>query len=191
MIGHYAGRWHSQEVVTNPTASTHASSQGDETVRELRVHLAALINRWNSHRFRSLHAGRLTSGREYYANEVLYALGWHGPSRPSFLAEQLGSGRANVSKVVNRLEDARLVIRLPDPDDSRSTLIALTRRGRRAADELFHIGDEMIAEMTADWTPRQVQQFTTMMGRFAAAANQYEEQLTSVRHRDVNMDRQS
>lgn len=144
---------------------------------EILVHLSALVNRWNSHRFRTLHAGQLSSGRDYYANEVLYALGWHGPSRPSFLAEQVGSGRANVSKVVNRLEESGLVTRTPDPHDSRSTLVRLTDRGKRAAQELFRIGNEMLAEMTADWTPRQLLQFTDMMRRLNASALAYENRL--------------
>lgn len=74
-------------VPTVPAPIDHASVHFES---ELLMDLSGLVNRWASHDFRQLHAGRLATAREYYSYEVLYALAWHGPSRPSFIAEHVG-----------------------------------------------------------------------------------------------------
>jgi DNA-binding MarR family transcriptional regulator len=57
-------------------------------------------------------------------------------------ATLLSSG--GITKRLDRLAEAGLVERRPDPDDRRGTLVKLTRKGRSAIDKLIavHVGNE-------------------------------------------------
>lgn len=141
--------------------------------------LWSLVNRLNSHRFQFLHATRLDNGRDFTANKVLFILGSLGSVRPSVLADEVATGRANVSKVVKRLEEEGLVVRRPDPGDSRASLIALTSLGALASREEFRIGDEMLQELTAEWKSGEVEAFTLLLGRLSGAVADYEARLAA------------
>jgi DNA-binding MarR family transcriptional regulator len=55
----------------------------------------------------------------------------HGPLTPSELAARERVQRPTVTRIVDRLEEAALVTRAADPDDRRSSLIAVTSAGSR------------------------------------------------------------
>jgi DNA-binding MarR family transcriptional regulator len=108
---------------------------------------------------------------------VLYLLGTGGATRPSILAAQLRTGRSNVSKLLNRLEAEGLIESLADPRDSRAQLVSLTRAGVERSHEVFSIGDDMMRELTAEWSPEEVGGFTELLARLNTAAARYEERL--------------
>ncbi|WP_186808244.1 MarR family winged helix-turn-helix transcriptional regulator [Agrococcus baldri] len=141
--------------------------------------LSTLVNRWSSHRFQLAHASRLHNERDFTANKVLYLLGSNGPMRPSELATEVGTGRANVSKVVARLESDGLVARSLDETDARATLVSLTARGEVVSSDVFTIGEEMIAELTAGWTRAERATLTSLLERLNAATERYERRLTT------------
>jgi DNA-binding MarR family transcriptional regulator len=143
--------------------------------------LSLLVNRWSSHQFRLAHASRLRNERDFTANQVLYLLGSTGPMRPSELATELGSGRANVSKVLLRLEADSLISRSPDPHDSRASVVALTERGNEVSVDVFRIGEEMIRELTADWSDDDRSAFTERLRSLNVAAEAYEARLRAGR----------
>ena len=145
--------------------------------------VSALVNRLESFSFQSTHASRLENGLGFSANKVLYVLGSSGPSRPSALAEQLATGRANVSKVVRLLEEQGLVARTPDPRDSRASLLGLTPAGEQRAAEVFRIGEQMLQEVTASWSEVEVAAFTGLMARFNDGVAAYERGLVARRGR--------
>lgn len=136
--------------------------------------LSALVNRLDSFSFQSTHASRLENGLGFSANKVLYLLGSSGPRRPSELAEQIATGRANVSKVVRRLEADGLVARTRDPRDSRAFLLSLTAAGRERAADVFRIGERMLQEVTASWSDVEVSAFTGLLARFNDGVAAYE-----------------
>jgi DNA-binding MarR family transcriptional regulator len=79
--------------------------------------------------------------------EVLAALVRSGPPhrlRPSDLAGALVLSSGAVTNRIDRVEAAGLVERLPDPDDRRGTLVALTDQGRQVVDEavVAHLANE-------------------------------------------------
>jgi DNA-binding MarR family transcriptional regulator len=139
--------------------------------------LSLLVNRWSSHHFQLAHASRLHNERDFTANQVLFRLGSTGPMRPSELALELGSGRANVSKVLARLESDSLISRSPDPHDSRASVVALTERGREVSADVFRIGEEMITELTADWSAEDRRVFAARLRQLNVAAAAYESRL--------------
>jgi DNA-binding MarR family transcriptional regulator len=61
------------------------------------------------------------------------------------LAEALGLSRSAVTTVLDRLERRRYVRRLPNPDDRRQVVVALTPLLYRRARELYGDGSEVIA----------------------------------------------
>jgi DNA-binding MarR family transcriptional regulator len=90
----------------------------------LRAHAAVV-----SHLERELQAERQLSLSWY---DVLLSL--NSASEPGLrmqdLAEAVVLSRTRVSRVVDEMEEAGLVQRTPNPADGRSTIVAMTRRGR-------------------------------------------------------------
>lgn len=79
--------------------------------------------------------------------EVLAALTRSGPPhrlKPGELVGALVLSSGAVTNRIDRVEAAGLVERLPDPDDRRGTLVALTARGRAVVDEALraHLANE-------------------------------------------------
>lgn len=70
----------------------------------------------------------LTLGRM----EVLDVIARQGTCRVNDIADELGITWGGTSKIVDRLEAARLCKRRPNPEDGRSSLIELTAAGRRS-----------------------------------------------------------
>jgi DNA-binding MarR family transcriptional regulator len=79
--------------------------------------------------------------------EVLAALVRSGPPhrlKPSELVGALVLSSGAMTNRIDRVEAAGLVERLPDPDDRRGTLVALTEKGHQVADEavVTHLANE-------------------------------------------------
>lgn len=86
-------------------------------------------------------------GMTFGEYEVLAALTRSGPPhrlKPSELVGALVLSSGAVTNRIDRVEAAGLVERLPDPDDRRGTLVALTAKGRTVVDEAVraHLANE-------------------------------------------------
>ncbi|WP_369371202.1 MarR family winged helix-turn-helix transcriptional regulator [Promicromonospora sp. Populi] len=137
---------------------------------ELLASLSALILLWESP---GLQSEILTSSGEPIdqpAHQALRHLAAAQPMRPSDLAQAMGTGASNVSKIVRRLEEGGFVVRERDPEDTRSTLIALTPQGVSAAHHIYDLGDDMIAQVLVGWSQRDVSRFTELTKRFVTDA---------------------
>src|SRR5512147_2788137 len=64
---------------------------------------------------------------------ALEALGAEGPMRLGDLGRRLGIAPSTLTRNLSRLEGSGLVAREADPEDARSSRVALTRPGRAAA----------------------------------------------------------
>ena len=91
-----------------------------------------------------------------------------GPARLTRVADELGYEPSRVSKEVQRLLAAGLVVQERDPSDKRASLLTITdegidvhRRYRRAADEL-------VAEALDSWSDDDLQQLARFMTRLAS-----------------------
>jgi DNA-binding MarR family transcriptional regulator len=67
---------------------------------------------------------------------ALFALGRHGPFRVGELARREQVGNSTVTRLVATLEAKGLLERTIDEDDARSSIIAITPRGRSLLDAL-------------------------------------------------------
>jgi DNA-binding MarR family transcriptional regulator len=137
---------------------------------ELLASLSALILLWESP---GLQSEILTASGEPIdqpAHSALRHLAAGQPMRPSDLAHAMGTGPSNISKILRRLEATGFVERGPDLEDTRSTLITLTPEGQAAARHIYDLGDAMIAQVLATWSPRDIARYTELTKRFTADA---------------------
>jgi len=131
--------------------------------------LAALLevfSVWSSGSFmRGLAAG---AGLDLDATSIvaITLLARDGDQRASALAARLRVGASAISKLSNRLSALELVEKLPDPDDTRATLLRLTPAGRAAARALVQAGDTMMAELMREWPEDDRVHFNRLLRRF-------------------------
>ena len=96
---------------------------------------------------------------------VVNQLTYRGATKPSVLAGALGTGRANLTKIANRLEDIGLVVRVPAPDDERSVLIALTAEGRGYGERISDQLSQDLDAVLAHWGPKDVDAIRRVLAR--------------------------
>jgi len=73
-----------------------------------------------------------------------------------------------VSRQVRLLEQARLVVRSPDPDDARASRVALTDEGRDALKRFATARLEMLRALFIDWNEADITTFTELLERHAS-----------------------
>ncbi|MCR5869767.1 MarR family transcriptional regulator [Sphingomonas sp. J344] len=84
---------------------------------------------------------------------VLRALADDPATRPARLAERLALTPGAVSKLGDRLEAKKLVVRTPLPDDRRAHHLALTDAGAALVPELASLADANESEWFGELTP--------------------------------------
>lgn len=77
------------------------------------------------------------------------------PSSMMRLGSLLRVGKSAMTGLVDRAERAGLVVRVPDPNDGRSRLIALTPQGRRANESFRRAVGERIDEVIGSLTSQE------------------------------------
>lgn len=98
---------------------------------------------------------------------VVNQLTYNGAMRPAELVQVLGATPTNMSKIVGRLAEAGLVVRVAAPDDDRGVLVALTTAGREIGERIAARGAETFAHTLADWPPEDVETLKRMLARLA------------------------
>lgn len=86
-----------------------------------------------------------------------------GPLRMSIIADRLAVVPRTATDVVDGCEHAGVVVRQPDPEDRRSTLVALTPLGRRLLDQLAEARREGAARVFGPLTERQRIELLTLL----------------------------
>ena len=59
----------------------------------------------------------------------------------------------NVTGIADQLERERLVVRVPDPQDGRASMVKLTPRGRKTFAEMAAVHEEWVADLFRDIPP--------------------------------------
>jgi DNA-binding MarR family transcriptional regulator len=96
------------------------------------------------------------------------------------IASELGITTGGTSKLVDRIEAAGFCRRLPNPEDRRSSLLALTPQGRRllaAAGKGFD--DELQRRLGAAVPERTLRQFAATLARLRASGHRAEMEKTA------------
>ncbi|GAA5200943.1 MarR family winged helix-turn-helix transcriptional regulator [Microbacterium jejuense] len=98
---------------------------------------------------------------------VVNQLSYNGAMRPVELSLALGMTATNMSKIVGRLVQAGLVVRVPAPDDDRGVLVALTDDGRVIGERIMAVAEANLRLVLSDWSPDEVADLRRTMARLA------------------------
>jgi DNA-binding MarR family transcriptional regulator len=98
---------------------------------------------------------------------VLQSLVHAGEPLPlGVLSERLGCVKSNVTQLVDRLEADDLVHRIPDPQDRRSKLAAITDEGQKRYEAGQRALDNAQQEVLTGIPERELHQLASVLGRF-------------------------
>jgi len=100
---------------------------------------------------------------------VLYTLGMQNGCRAATLADALRLTRPTMSKQLQRLENAGIVTREPDPADGRASIVALSTDGRAAYDALVARGLDAIENALHTWSAADREHFAELVGLFVTS----------------------
>ncbi|MGK3710950.1 MarR family winged helix-turn-helix transcriptional regulator [Arthrobacter sp. IK3] len=130
--------------------------------------LNRLLAQWTAPGFTTAVAAREGVVLDSAALTLLSILNNSGAQRPSALSERMVTGASNISKITARLEEAGLVRRMPDPVDSRASLIDLTEAGAQAGQALRRSGNTLVDLLLQGWSPRDRAELVRLLTRFEA-----------------------
>ena len=99
-------------------------------------------------------APRKLAMADFYVLTILRTAGAPYQLHPTELRNQLLLTSGGIANIVNRLERLRLVERVPDPADGRSSWVRLTGDGIEVAEELMPAWDTALEKMFADVDPQ-------------------------------------
>lgn len=85
------------------------------------------------------------------------------------ISERLMVTNGNVTTLIDAMEKDHLVARKPHPEDRRSTLITLTREGRKLFDTMVPVHQRWIAEAMQGLTRTDLQILTSLLEKLKAS----------------------
>jgi DNA-binding MarR family transcriptional regulator len=90
-----------------------------------------------------------------------------GPLRGGDLAERACLDASTVSRHLRALESDGYLVRTPDPEDGRATLLQVTKAGERVVAEARQQRLEMLRTAVTDWTEKDIVTLTRLTQRLA------------------------
>lgn len=135
------------------------------------IALQALITAMNSTAVREavMVESRFPLAGDMPAFLLLNQLIYRTTARPTDVADAIGTGRSNVSKIVRRLEVAGLVGRMPDPEDGRQSVIGLTPAGGDVAARIAAVSSTAYEAIFSDWSDDDFSQLERLVVRMVAS----------------------
>jgi DNA-binding MarR family transcriptional regulator len=107
-------------------------------------------------------------GLDTAEHKALSALAQAGPpyrSTPGKLAKRMDLSSGAMTNRLDRLEQAGLIRRLPDPDDRRGVVVELTEEGRRLYQQAVGVQAKKEALVTAALNEREKKQLNSLLRR--------------------------
>jgi DNA-binding MarR family transcriptional regulator len=89
-----------------------------------------------------------------------------GPVSISSLATALGLDATTVTRQVATMEDGRLILRRPDPNDGRVSMISLSQHGRHSMRAVQLERRERVARLLRDWTDEDRRDLGRLLAKF-------------------------
>lgn len=126
------------------------------------VELGRMTRSGRADRLRCERAGVDVTGA---AQRLIYYLMENGPMRLSELARRTETDPGILTRQVNAIERQGIVARRPDPTDRRATLVSMTAKGRRIAQRLREVQDEVLGGQLAAWTASDLERAADLMER--------------------------
>lgn len=135
---------------------------GDLDVALTRIGRAA-----NSRRAAQRRAERAGTALTTAAVATLSAVYRHGPIRARSVAEVAELEPSRVSREVRSLVEAGFVEQRADADDRRAVLLVVTPQGKRAFERYRRAADELLDELMASWSDRDLHTLSSLLKRLA------------------------
>ncbi len=128
--------------------------------------LTRVLGEWTAPDFLRKVAAREGLDLDAGAITMITILANHGAQRPSALSENMVTGASNVSKILARLVNAGLAVRVGDPVDARAQLVKLTSAGQSVADAFVRAGNGLVDDLLHDWSEKDRREFTRLLQMF-------------------------
>lgn len=98
---------------------------------------------------------------------VIKVIDRKGPCTAMDITGFLGRDKAQITRLLNLLIRKELVSREPNPGDKRSHYLQLTTSGQAMAGKLADLETEILARMTDNLSPQELQEFRRIAGIMA------------------------
>lgn len=126
------------------------------------VELGRMTRSGRADRLRCERAGVEVTGA---AQRLIYYLMENGPMRLSELARRTETDPGILTRQVNAIEAQGIVERRPDPNDRRASLVHMSTKGRRLAQRLREVQDEVLGGQLAKWSASELERAADLMER--------------------------
>lgn len=97
---------------------------------------------------------------------ILTHLGQHGSLRAAAIADHLELDKGAVSRHLQHLLDLDLLVRTPDPDDGRATLLSLSDDGARRLTDVDEHRRAWFDEVLGSWSDAELTGFAAELSRY-------------------------
>ena len=85
------------------------------------------------------------------------------PITAAEIAERLGSDRPTISGIINRLEKKKVVLKVDNPEDKRSSYLEIYKEANKLVGEIISISDELTIDIFSIYSKEEVKLLTGMM----------------------------
>ncbi|MCL8027658.1 MarR family winged helix-turn-helix transcriptional regulator [Nocardioides bruguierae] len=92
-----------------------------------------------------------------------------GPLRASVVAELFDIDKGAISRQVSHLVDLGLVVRNPDPDDGRASLLSVTPLARERLEPIKEVRRQWVSDQLEGWSDDEVERLAVQLGRYNEA----------------------
>lgn len=107
---------------------------------------------------------------------IMFAL-WKGDRIPiRRLAQATALGKTTLSSMLERMEQAGHIERVPDPADKRSTLVSLSGASIRMMDQYQEVSADMLSVFYDGLTEEEIDRFEAVLRHILANLTRYEEE---------------
>ncbi len=152
--------------MTDSASSSGSAPAGADAAAHLLSDELARLSRVLHALKASAGAGSGAEARERAAHVLLFPLTRLGPMRQGALAELVHADPSTVSRHVTLLVDRGLVRRVADEQDGRVSQLVVTPAGEAVLDSMRREREELLAAVTANWSPGELAGFTGQLRRF-------------------------
>jgi DNA-binding MarR family transcriptional regulator len=94
-----------------------------------------------------------------------------GPVRASAMVERFAIDKGAISRQLQHLDELGLVVRTPDPDDGRASLVAASDDARRRLADVTEHRRKWLDEQLGDWTADELETFAMTLEKYNKALN--------------------
>ena len=121
------------------------------------------------------------------AHVLLFTLSHAGPMRLSDLAATVHVDASTVSRQAAQLVTEQLLVRQPDPEDGRASVVALSDAGRLFVEDMISRRRAFFDSTVAEWSAEELRTFTSLLHRFVDDTERsYTDACAAATAQDVN-----